>query len=69
MPGTKASRVLTTGGTLKLPAQSLNENRGIIPSQLLRKWQISVRMNHCLEVSELVGERYSLRRNAFRGLG
>ena len=63
MPGTKASKVLTTGGTLKLPAQSLNENRGMIPSQLLWKWQLSVRMHHCLEVSELVGERYSFRRD------
>ena len=68
MPGTKASRVLTTGGTLKLPAQSLIENRGMIPSQLLRKWQLSVKMHHCLEVSVLVSERYSLRRDAFRDL-
>ena len=66
MPGSKASEILTTGGTLKLPAQSLNENRGMIPSQLLRKWQLSVIIHHCLEVSELVGERYSLRRDAFR---
>ena len=38
----------------------------MIPSQLLRKWEFSNKTHPCLEVSELVGERYSLRRDAFR---